>query len=109
MALFSATELLRTTLDNSILLKIMILLVQLKASNILYNRSPGVQCRRAAIHRSRNQYSPTIKEKLTEKGKFRKLWQINRCPVLKNKLNRAIKALTNLLDLLKEIREYKNI
>jgi hypothetical protein len=33
-----------------------------------------------------------IKEKLAEKRKLRKLWQTNRCPVMKNKLNRGIKA-----------------
>jgi len=36
------------------------------------------------------EYSPALKEKL---------WQANRYPVLKNKLNRAIKALKNLLDM----------
>jgi hypothetical protein len=45
------------------------------------------------------EYSSITKEKLAEKKKLRKLWQTNRCPVLKNKLNRAIKVHTNLLDL----------
>jgi len=44
-------------------------------------------------------YLPVIKEKLTEKRKRRKVWQTNRCPVFKNKLNRAIKAFKNLLDI----------
>jgi len=44
------------------------------------------------------EYSPAIKEKLAEKRKLRKLCQINRYPVLKNELNRAIKALKNLLN-----------
>jgi len=54
-----------------------------------------------------------IKEKLIEKAslllcKLAKLWQSSRCPVLKNKLNRAIKALKNLLDIERnqEIQEY---
>jgi len=34
-----------------------------------------------------------IKDKFSEIRKLRKLWQINRYPVLKTKLNRAIKAL----------------
>jgi len=34
----------------------------------------------------------TIKDKLAEKRKLRKLWHINRCPILKTKLNRVIKA-----------------
>jgi len=42
-------------------------------------------------------YSSAIKDKLAEKRKLRKLWQINRCPILKTKLNRAIKAFQNLL------------
>jgi len=44
------------------------------------------------------EYSSAIKDKLAEKRKLRKLWQINRCPFLKTKLNRAIKALKNLLE-----------
>jgi len=32
------------------------------------------------------EYSP-IKEELAEKRKLRKLWQSNRCPILKNELN----------------------
>jgi len=39
-----------------------------------------------------------MKEKIAEERKLRKLWQTNRCPIMKNKLNRAIKALINLLD-----------
>jgi len=54
------------------------------------------------------EYSPVIKEKIAEKMKLRKLWQTNRCPVLKNKLNRAIKTLKNLLDMERNqgIQEY---
>jgi glycerol-3-phosphate dehydrogenase len=54
------------------------------------------------------EYSSAIKDKLTEKRKLQKLWQTNKCPVMKNKLNRAIKALKNLLDSEKnqEIQEY---
>jgi len=44
------------------------------------------------------EYSSAIKDKLAEKRKLRKLWQTNRCPVLKTKLNKAIKALKNLLE-----------
>jgi len=51
------------------------------------------------------EYLSANKEKIAEKRKFRKMWQINRCPVLKNKLNRAIKTLKNLL-FITEIREY---
>jgi len=40
--------------------------------------------------------SPAIKEEVAEKRKLRKLRQTNRCPVLKNKLNHAIKALKKL-------------
>jgi len=40
----------------------------------------------------RIQYSLVIKEKIAKKRKLRKLWQTNRCPVLKNKLNHAIKT-----------------
>jgi len=40
------------------------------------------------------EYSPVTKEKLAEKRKFRKLWQSNRYPVLKNKLNQAINLKT---------------
>jgi len=52
------------------------------------------------------EYSSAIKDKLAEKRKLRKLWQINRCPVLKAKLNRAIKALKNLLERNKRIQRY---
>jgi len=54
------------------------------------------------------EYSPAIKEKIAKKKKLRKLWQTNRCPLLKNKLNRAIKTLKNLLEMEKnqEIQEY---
>jgi len=45
------------------------------------------------------EYSSATKEKLTEEKKLRKLWQTNTCSVLKNKLNEAIEALKNLLDL----------
>jgi hypothetical protein len=45
-----------------------------------------------------DQYSFEIKDKLAEKGKLCKLWQTNRCPVLKSKLNRAIKTVKNFLD-----------
>jgi len=51
------------------------------------------------------EYSLAIKEKLAEKRKLRKLWQINKFPILKNKLNRDIKALKNLLYIWKEIRD----
>jgi len=44
------------------------------------------------------QYSCAIKDKLAEKRKLHKLWQTNRCPALKIKLNRAIKAFKNLLE-----------
>jgi len=43
------------------------------------------------------EYSSAIKDKPAEKRKFRKLWQINKCPFLKTKLNKAIKILKNLL------------
>jgi len=54
------------------------------------------------------EYFSAIKDKLAERTKLRKLWQINRCPVLKIKLNKAIKALKNLLGQ-KEIRGYRDI
>jgi len=41
-------------------------------------------------------YSSAIKD--SQKKKLRKLWQTNRCPVLKTKLNRVIKTLKNLLE-----------
>jgi len=44
------------------------------------------------------EYLSAIKDKLAEKRKFRKLWQTNRCPFLKANLNKAIKALKNLLE-----------
>jgi len=74
---------------------------------MLYNRPPGVQFRPAAIQKSISNI-PAIKEKITEKKKLRKLWQTKRCPVLKNKLNRAIKTFKNLLNMKKnqEIQEY---
>jgi len=40
--------------------------------------------------------SPAIKEEVAEKRKLCKLRPTNRCPVLKNKLNHAIKALKKL-------------
>jgi len=52
------------------------------------------------------EYSPAIKEKITGKKKLRKLWQTKRCPILKNKLNRAIKTFKNLLKKNQEIQEY---
>jgi len=41
------------------------------------------------------EFSPAMQEKIAKKKKIllRKMWQVNRCPVLKNKLNCAIKAL----------------
>jgi len=56
-------------------------------------------------------YSSAIKEKIAEKRKLRKLWQINRyleIRVLKDNLNRAIKTLKNLLymDRNQGIKEY---
>jgi len=45
------------------------------------------------------EYLPAIKHKLAEKRKLHKLWQIDRCPALKTKLNRVIKAFKNLLEL----------
>jgi len=61
----------------------MTLLAQLKTSTMLYNRT---------ITPTNNseiniEYSPAVKEKLAEKKKFRKLWQINRYPVFKKELN----------------------
>jgi len=53
------------------------------------------------------EYSSAIKDKLGKKRKLRTLWQINRCPVLKTKLNKAIKAKTCWRE--KETREYKDI
>jgi len=83
--------------------------VQLNALTMLYNKPPGVMpiSRNSEIY---IEYSPAIKEKIVEKRKLRKLWQINRCPVLKNKLNRAIKTLKDLLDIEcnQEIQEYLN-
>jgi len=53
----------------------------------------------------------SIEDKLAEKKKVRKLWQNNKCPTLKIKLNRAIKAvIKNLLELERNLeRKYKNI
>jgi hypothetical protein len=48
----------------------MVLLAQLKALTVQYNRPPGGQRRSAAIN---IEYSSTIKEKLVQKRKFRKL------------------------------------
>jgi len=42
--------------------------------------------------------SLVIRNKLAEKRKLRKLWQRNRCLMLKTKLNPAIKELKNLLN-----------
>jgi len=57
-----------------------------------WNATP--MCSNTEIHM---EYSPTIQEEIAEKRKLRKMWQINRCSVLKNKLNHAIKILKNLL------------
>jgi len=46
------------------------------------------------------EYSSAIKEKIAEKRKLRKPWQINRCLILKNKKSNqiiAIKSFKNLL------------
>jgi len=69
--------------------------VQLKTSTLKYNRPLGTQHRRA---NTSFKYSSAIKDKLAEKRNLCKLWQTNRCPVLKAKLNKAIKALKNLLE-----------
>jgi len=45
------------------------------------------------------EYSSAIKEKLAERRNLHKLWQTNKCPIITKKLNRAIKALKNLLDM----------
>jgi len=61
-----------------------------------YNRPLGI-----LVCKSTNtsfEYSSAIKDKFAEKRKLRKLWQTNTCPVLKTKLNKAIKALKNLLE-----------
>jgi hypothetical protein len=44
------------------------------------------------------EYSFLIKDKPIERRKLRKLWQINKYSALKTKLDRAIKALKNLLE-----------
>jgi len=70
--------------------------VQLKASPMQYNRPLGMQHRYVKVQIS--VMNTQFKDKLAEKRKLHKLWQINRCPVLKTKLNRAIKAFKNLLE-----------
>jgi len=83
----------------------MTLLAQLKASTMPYNRSITPTNNNSEIN---IEYSPAIKEKLVEEKKFCKLWQINRYPVFKNELNRAIKAFKYLLVMKRhqEIQEY---
>ncbi|KAH0950380.1 hypothetical protein HN011_009491 [Eciton burchellii] len=82
----------------------MTLLVQLKASTMLYNRLPGVP-NNPDIN---IKYSSAMKEELAEFSEAMANCPVlkNRCPVLKNKLNRVIKALKNLLDL---ERNHENI
>jgi len=68
-----------------------------------YNRLLETQHRYAEVQKYRYantsfEFSSAIKDKLAEKRKLRKLWQINRCPVLKTKLNRAIKVFKNPLE-----------
>jgi len=74
---------------------------------MLYNKLSGVQRRPAEIH---IESLPAIKENIAEKRKLRKLWlrklYTNRCSVLKNKLNRVIKTLKNLLKKNQGIQEY---
>lgn len=43
-------------------------------------------------------YSQEIKDKVTEKQKLRKQWQLTRCSKLKTKFNYTIKQLKLLLD-----------
>jgi len=47
----------------------------------------------------------TIKGKLAERKKLHKLWQINKCPALKIKLNKALKNLLKS-ERNKEIQRY---
>jgi len=76
--------------------------MQLNALTKQYNRPPGVPIsNNSEIH---IEYLPAIKEKIVEKRKLRKLWQINRCQVLKNKLNH-IKNLLHM-DRNQGIQEY---
>lgn len=42
--------------------------------------------------------SSSIKEKIKEKRKIRKLWQVTRCPEVKKRLNHAVKELKILLN-----------
>jgi len=91
-------ELLTTSLNNSIPLKTendIICAVENfehEVQQTAWNATPVCKSTNISF-----EYSSAIKDKLAEKRKLRKLRQINRCPVLKAKLNGAIKALQNLL------------
>jgi len=101
-------RLLRTTLDNSISLK-----TDDDITGAVERFSHTIQQIACTTSTSSNseiniEYSSAIKGKLAENRKLCKLWQTNRCPVLKNKLNRTIKALKNLLNMKRnqELQEY---
>jgi len=102
-------ELQKTTLDNSFLLKTD---NDITCAVERFNHAVQQAAWSVTLTNSNSkihiEYSPAIKQKIAEKMKLRKLWQTNRCPVLKNKLNRAIKTLKNLLDMERNqgIQEY---
>jgi len=91
-------ELLKTTLDNSIPLKIDIT-CSVKRFNYAAQQAAWSATPISSNSEIHVEYSLAIKEKIAKKRKLCKLWQTNRCQVLKNKLNRAIKALKNLLNM----------
>jgi len=87
----------RTTLDNSIPLKIDDdITCAAERFNHVVQQAAWSTTSTSSNSEINIEYSPAIKEKLAEK---KKPWQTNKCPVLKNKLNRVIKALRNLLDM----------
>jgi len=91
-------ELLTTSLNNSIPIKTENDIISAVES---FNHEVQAALDTTPVCKSSNtsfEYSSAIKDKLAEKRKLRKLWQINRCPVLKTKLNKLIKALKNLLE-----------
>jgi len=94
-------ELLKTTLDNSILLRTnndITRAVESSKLNAVQQAFWSAMLTSICNPDINIVYSPAIKRNLAEKRKLRRLWQTNRCPVTKNKLNRAIKALKNLLN-----------
>jgi len=78
----------------------MTLLVWLKASTLFLQQIAWNAMLTSSNSEINIEYSPAKKGKLAEKRKLHKLWQSNRYPVLKNKLNQVIKTFGNIKNLL---------